>query len=73
MNFAVARTAHVKLSVIDLQGREMSVLADQDFAPGRYQATWDGRSDRGAVPAGVYFVRFTTPEKNIVQRVTIAR
>jgi hypothetical protein len=73
MNFAVAKTTHVTLDVVDLQGRQVSVLADQVFAPGRYQLKWDGRSDRGQVPAGVYFVRFLTGEKKFVSRVTIAR
>jgi len=73
LNFAVAKSAHVTLDVVDLQGRQVSVLADQEFAAGRYQLKWDGRSDRGQVPTGVYFVRLTTPDKKLVSRVTIAR
>ena len=73
MNFTVAKTAHVRLSVLDLQGREVSVLSDGQFTPGRYQVKWDGRTDNGQVPAGVYFVRYITPEKKFVSRVTIAR
>jgi hypothetical protein len=72
LNFTVAKTAHVRLSVLDLQGREVSVLRDGEFTPGRYQVKWDGTSDHGAVPAGVYFVRCITPDRKFVSRVTIA-
>ena len=73
MNFSVAKSAHVKLNVIDAQGREISTLANGEFAPGRYQARWDGTSDHGRVAAGVYFIRYTTPGKTLVTRVTIAQ
>ena len=70
--FAVSRTAPVRLSVLDLQGREVQVLAKGQFAPGRYSVTWDGRTGRGPTPAGIYFLRYQTPAKNIVQRLVIA-
>ena len=71
MTFSVPRSAHVSLSVIDLQGRELSSLAEGQFKAGRYQINWDGRSDRGPVPAGLYFVRFITPDKKLVSRIAI--
>ena len=73
MTFSVPRSAHVSLSVVDLQGREMSSLAEGQFKAGRYQINWDGRSDRGPVPAGLYFVRFITPDKKLVSRIAITR
>lgn len=54
--FALPREAHVRLSVIDLQGREVAVLADGTYAAGRHAATWDTNTGR-APAAGVYFVR----------------
>jgi hypothetical protein len=60
--FSVARTSHINLAVHDLQGRVMQTLAKGVYAPGRYQVKWDGRTDHGAVPAGMYFLRMTTEE-----------
>lgn len=56
--FEVAETARVTIRVYDVVGREVAVLVDREFAPGRYRATWDGR-DRGgqAVASGVYLYR----------------
>ena len=59
--------------MLDLQGREVAVLANGGFTPGRHEIHWDGRTDHGQVPAGLYFVRYVTPAKKLVTRVTIAR
>jgi hypothetical protein len=71
LQFAMPRATHVKLSVVDLMGREMAVLVDGTHKAGRFQVDWDGRSDHGAVPAGLYFIRFVTPEKKLTTRVAI--
>jgi hypothetical protein len=73
MAITLPRASSVRLSVIDLQGREVAVLADGAFAPGRHEVRWDGRTDRGQVPAGLYFLRYVTPDRKLVSRVTIAR
>jgi hypothetical protein len=72
MLFSVAKASSVKLSVLDVQGREVQVLASGSYRPGRYQVNWDGRTDRGPLAAGVYFVRYQTPVKAYVTRVVLA-
>ena len=73
MRFTVPRDAKLRLSVADLQGREVAVLAEGEYAAGRYQVDWDGRTDRGAVAPGLYFIRLSTSVKTIVTRLAIAR
>ena len=34
---------------------------------------WDGRTGQGPVAAGVYFVRYVTPDQRFVSRVAIVR
>jgi hypothetical protein len=51
--FEVGEPAHVRLAVYDVLGREVAVLADGTFEPGRYEAAFDGRS----LASGVYVVR----------------
>ena len=72
LQFALPRAAKVRLSVLDLQGREVAALEDGFRNPGRYQVRWDGEIARGRMPSGLYFVRFVTPERTFVSRVTIA-
>ena len=72
VDFAVPREANVRLSVVDLQGREVTVLAVGTYAPGRYQVSWDGRARAGSLPPGLYFLRFRTPDRSLVSRVVVS-
>jgi hypothetical protein len=73
VEFTVPREARVRVSIADVMGRELVVLADGVHQPGRYQATWSGKTDRGDAPAGLYFARYQMPGKTIVQRLALTR
>jgi len=73
VDFAVAREIKVRLSVLDVQGREVAVLAHGPCTPGRYQATWSGRTEHGEAPVGVYFIRYQVPGNSLVRRLVLAR
>lgn len=75
VDFSVPRDAHVTLRVFDIQGRAVATLADKEYSTGRYQATWDGKTEDGAaVTNGVYFVHMlANGGQKLVQRVTLAR
>jgi len=51
IEFRVAKTEFVKLSVYDLLGRERTVLVNGQRIPGTYKATWNA----GGMPSGIYF------------------
>jgi hypothetical protein len=58
VEFALARVAPVRASVVDLAGRWVRSLADRSFTPGSHRISWDGRDDAGrASSPGVYYVR----------------
>jgi hypothetical protein len=69
VSFAVPRQAHVSVCVYDIRGRRVATLADDNFAPGRYQINWNGDADMAKLVAGVYFVRLETPGTVLTQRV----
>jgi hypothetical protein len=71
VQFALPQRAHVRLSVIDLQGREVARLADDDFTAGRHSAAWDGLGRNGAVLAGLYFLRMRVGAHTLVTRVAV--
>jgi hypothetical protein len=74
IDYAVPREARVCLTVVDLQGRRVARLAEGTFPPGRYHAEWSGELERGGpAPAGVYFIRYQAPGKDLVRRIVIAR
>jgi len=53
VDFRLTIGGPVKVNVVDLLGREVSVLVDQVMSPGTYRFTWDA----SAFPSGVYFYR----------------
>ena len=71
IEYSVPRLAPVRLVVTDLQGREVQVLVDDVRAPGRYHLSWSGRTSHGLLPAGVYFLRYSTPDRSFVRRVAL--
>jgi sugar lactone lactonase YvrE len=72
IEFALPRDTHVRLSVLDLQGREVALLADADLPAGRHHRAWDDAASRPA-PAGIYFVRMTAEGRTWVQRLVRVR
>ncbi len=69
IHYSLPRSARVRLTVVDIQGREISVLADGVLGAGRHEAQWDGAGHA----AGVYFVRFESGGKRLMRRLVLAR
>ncbi len=62
VHFALPRAAWVKLSVYDMQGRRVRLLADQTFEAGDHSVVWNGSDDRGqSLASAVYLVRMQSP------------
>jgi hypothetical protein len=70
---SVPKASPVRVSVLDLQGREVAVLADGGFSAGRHEIRWDGRTGGGQAAAGLYFIRVVSHENKLVTRFAIAR
>ena len=51
--FEVPEAGHVRLTVVDILGREIATLLDGEVAAGRHEAVLDG----GRLASGVYLVR----------------
>jgi len=73
VDFALPTAGHVRVSIHDLQGREITRLVDGDYQAGVWQAMWNGRTQRGDAPAGLYFVRLQAMGKVLSQRLTVSR
>ena len=72
--FNLPRAEHCRLTVFDLRGREIAVLADVDLDAGPHAYVWDGRSDAGeAMPSGVYFAGLRAGAFAQTRKMTLAR
>lgn len=69
LEFALPREAAIRLTIVDVQGREIATLAEGTYRPGLHTAHWDGAGAAGR--GGVYFARYRTPAGDFTQRVIL--
>ena len=69
LGFETAAAGAVRLSVIDVLGREVAVLVDGERAAGTHHADLD----TAALPAGLYVVRLRAGGREAIQRLTVVR
>jgi len=71
VDFAVARGGVVRISVLDIAGRERAVLARGTYPAGLHALRWDGRIGGAKAAAGIYFMRFEGPGQTRVKRLVM--
>jgi len=55
IQFDIPESLPVKLAIYDLSGKEVNVLVQNTFAPGKYKVVWNGKDQYGQpVSAGMY-------------------
>jgi hypothetical protein len=69
IKFTLPSAGMVKLSVFDLQGREVAVLADKNLAAGEYKADFDA----SGLSSGVYFYKLVTNEFTEVKKMMLIK
>jgi len=67
--YDVPRQCRVSVGVYDVDGRLVKDLAEDEVAPGRYQATLPHAS----LPAGIYFVRLDNGASRLSQKVVLTK
>jgi hypothetical protein len=69
INFDIIKEGNVKIIIYDVQGRVVSILANQDVLPGRYNIQFDA----GNYSSGVYFYRLETPGFTDIKKMIIIK
>jgi hypothetical protein len=74
IRYQIRSAGQVRLTIYDLLGNKVTVLADRRHAPGTYEATWNGLTGTGdrAIP-GVYLCRLTLAGGGGTEKILIAR
>jgi hypothetical protein len=68
---ALPRATPVRVTMLDVQGREVATLAEGVFAPGRHPIEWNGLEAPGTARSGVYFIRLAVPGRSWMRRVVL--
>jgi hypothetical protein len=72
ISYTLGRSAEVRLSVCDVQGRMVDVIERGRREPGSHQATWSGRADGHNAAAGIYFVRLEVDGRKLNRTLVLA-
>jgi hypothetical protein len=64
---------HLMLEVFDAMGRRLATLADGEYEAGYHPFTWQAVGPQGALPAGTYFYRLTTPKTNETRQMLLVK
>ena len=72
--FDLPEAGKVMLKVFDLNGREVSVLANGWYPPGNHQVSWDARDGAGnSVAGGIYFLHLETGSFEATKRMYLRK
>jgi|GEM_PF-4338726 len=69
IEFSLASPSNVKLEVLNPLGKVVAILADEDFAPGTHNITWQADS----YASGVYLYRMRIGTQAITRRMLLLR
>lgn len=74
VNYRLAIAGEVRLSVVDVTGREVAVLERGTKPVGGHAVTWDGRDAAGrAVSNGIYFLKLSANGETSARRVAVMK
>ncbi len=74
IRFQVPAETRARVSVYDVSGRLVRLVADDAFRAGDHTVGWDGADSHGdPVSAGVYFVRLQAGDFNATRSVVVSR
>lgn len=70
INFRLPTAGPARMTVLDVQGRQVAQLVNGTLEAGAHTVRWDGRDPQGKeVAGGIYFVRLSAGERTDVKRI----
>jgi hypothetical protein len=73
-DFTLPEPGAATLTVFDVHGRRIAMVASGARAAGPHSVRWEGRDELGRpAPAGIYFARLVAARKAIVKRFAVVR
>jgi len=74
IKYQLGDRTRLSLKIYDAAGRLVRTLVNGRYNPGTYSIVWNRIDDQGrSVPAGVYFIHFTTTEQNQIEKVILVK
>ena len=72
--YSLAEQSRVKMTIVDISGREVVELLNDQQGSGYYELSWNSVTANGqSVAAGVYFCRLETDTQSEIQKLVLVR
>lgn len=71
ISFNLTRDENVTIDVMDVMGKKIMSLVDGHFNAGKQIFTWDRYADITNLRSGMYFIKLTTSDRSLSQRVIV--
>lgn len=73
IEYELAQSAHVLLTIYDVNGRKVTTLVNEEKNSGRYMVAWAGASDSGPVSSGLYLAVLSVKGGQVVRRLLLIK
>lgn len=74
ISYSVSDAGFYRLEIIDILGRHVVTLMNEQLSPGSYSESWDGRnSDGSEASSGTYFYRLSTANHALIKQLQFIR
>ncbi|MCX6350997.1 MAG: PKD domain-containing protein, partial [Bacteroidetes bacterium] len=67
ISYSIAKPSNIRISVLDITGRQVAILVDKHHNAGEFSTTLNGTEYQ--LPAGIYMVRFELNNKTVVRQI----
>ncbi|MBN2543851.1 T9SS type A sorting domain-containing protein [bacterium] len=72
--FKIHESGKLKLIILDINGRTINTLVDQNLVPGSYKVVWNCKDEQNIdVPTGVYFCRMESSQESKTKKMILLK
>jgi hypothetical protein len=74
IEFRIPEASSVQLTIFDVSGRRVAIVADGHYQRGKFVRKWDGRDDSGReVGSGTYFAKIAAEKFTATKKIVLIR
>lgn len=74
ISFSIPKDGKVELSIYNIKGQRVKILASRKLEAGKYSITWDGTDENGnSVSSGIYLYRVETDNRSEAKKAILLR
>ena len=74
ISFSIPQDSKVELSIYNIKGQKVKILAKRDFEKGIHKVIWNGKDENGKpISSGIYFYKIKVKDKMISKKMLLLK